>query len=83
LRRKRLTLIKEPASNWLFFIFRYSYTDNLLVWMLVVTHTTKRKPPQFQLENAHGASVLEQQLFLNLQFAGHQFSRLTIVIMSG
>jgi hypothetical protein len=25
------------------------------------TNTQKEKPPQFQLENAHGAGVLEQQ----------------------
>ena len=30
-----------------------------LVFLLFISH--KRKPPQFQLENAHGASVLEQQ----------------------
>ena len=45
--------------------------------MSIFSDTQKRKPPQFQLEKAHGASVLEQQRLKLFQCAVNQFSRLT------
>jgi hypothetical protein len=86
IRQRRLQSGEQSPLSYfrplLFFILTFHNSIYLPLGVCQIGIAPKRKPPQFQLENAHGMSVLEQQRFLNFQFAVNQFSRLNKITIA-